>query len=632
FDHTTDIRMVIDAESTVHLMGLLTNLYSDQELACIREYSTNAHDAHLDAGQTRPIEVETPSVLSPFLRVRDFGVGMNLDTIREVYSKYGASTKRDQVHTNGSMGIGGKAALTYSSQFSVIAVKDGIKTVISVSKTAEGDAVMQVLEETPTNDPNGVEITIPAKSSHGFNRKAREFFKFWKPGTVLLNGEDPSKTLDKITDRIFFHDGDDDVVVMGNVPYPVESGHRIANAMGKSVAVFVTMNSADEVVFTPSREGLMYNAKTLKSLAGAREEYENHIVKKLQSEVDTKANLVEAWEYLSKAAPIYGNGLINTLTYKGEPVTAPGLFSYTNDAGEVKRKFITVWHMRRSRYAVDSRSTYSFDSLFKAKLVITGYKASGVPSAYKARIKKYLRDRVKMNESIYGEVYLTDEAVLDNAKWTAHLTNVVTWSEVMDATKEARVAAGGGTGMGGKYEVLLPGEMSFCEDFILPDDEVYFYSPKDGISYTNSVVERLRRERPKAKIVRTPHNRHGKLQKITKNAKPLDVNDLLKQYAKADFDAITPAQMNDLEVKATYDGYDYDRMLGYSAFKRVDKIKDPEYAEVLRAIHAAKSDVGYASSDPRMKTLKGKNKPIQFGERYPLAVSQWDRRAESVLE
>lgn len=50
-------RMTFDENSIAHLMSVLTDLYSDPEMAVIREYSTNALDAHRAAGINDPIEV-----------------------------------------------------------------------------------------------------------------------------------------------------------------------------------------------------------------------------------------------------------------------------------------------------------------------------------------------------------------------------------------------------------------------------------------------------------------------------------------------------------------------------------------------------------------------------------------------
>src|SRR5688572_13936905 len=85
------VAMTFDEKSLAHLQSLFIDMYSDRELAAIREYSTNALDAHVQAGNTAPIEVFTPSALSPYFRVVDHGVGLSIDDIKDMYSKYGAS-------------------------------------------------------------------------------------------------------------------------------------------------------------------------------------------------------------------------------------------------------------------------------------------------------------------------------------------------------------------------------------------------------------------------------------------------------------------------------------------------------------------------------------------------------------
>ena len=53
----------IKDSNVAHIFGILRNkLYSDKPLAIIREYCTNAFDAHIEAGiPERPIEVDRKS-------------------------------------------------------------------------------------------------------------------------------------------------------------------------------------------------------------------------------------------------------------------------------------------------------------------------------------------------------------------------------------------------------------------------------------------------------------------------------------------------------------------------------------------------------------------------------------------
>jgi hypothetical protein len=106
----------IDPGSVNNLMALLTDMYSDPELAIVREYSTNARDSHIAAGVTDPIEVYTPTVLEPMLRIVDHGVGLSADDIRDIYSRYGLSTKAESNDYNGVLGLGCKSALTVTGR------------------------------------------------------------------------------------------------------------------------------------------------------------------------------------------------------------------------------------------------------------------------------------------------------------------------------------------------------------------------------------------------------------------------------------------------------------------------------------------------------------------------------------
>ena len=71
-----------------HIFNVLRNqLYSDKVLAVIREYSTNAVDAHIEAGKAdTPIKVPPPSQLTPEFTVIDFVRGLTDQQVSEIYA------------------------------------------------------------------------------------------------------------------------------------------------------------------------------------------------------------------------------------------------------------------------------------------------------------------------------------------------------------------------------------------------------------------------------------------------------------------------------------------------------------------------------------------------------------------
>ena len=154
-------------------------------------------DAHIEAGQDRPIEVtigKRGSQLSlPVFKVQDWGTGLSREDIEQIYSQYGASTKRGSNDAVGMLGIGCKSALAYTDQFIVTSVKGGELIVVSVALDENGRGTMTVLEMGDASDrPDGTTVEIPMKADNEMLHKAEWFFRFWERGTVLLNGVEPT--------------------------------------------------------------------------------------------------------------------------------------------------------------------------------------------------------------------------------------------------------------------------------------------------------------------------------------------------------------------------------------------------------------------------------------------------------
>ena len=265
------IEMSIDTNSLAHIMSVLTNLYSDPEMAVLREYSCNARDSHLAVGQTRPIEITLPNNFDHYLVIEDFGLGLSIDDITDIYSRYGASTKRGTNDQTGMLGLGSKSALTYASQFTMTAVKDGVRSEVLISVKVDGSGKMEVMDTVTTTEPNGVRIIIPTKPANDFADKARKFFQYWADGTVLVNGEKPETIgdLTDIGDGMFITDTprswqtreQNDIIVMGGVPYPLPADYRskLENVSRKYCVFYVPMGDVD---FVPSREEMNLTPRT----------------------------------------------------------------------------------------------------------------------------------------------------------------------------------------------------------------------------------------------------------------------------------------------------------------------------------------------------------------------------------
>ena len=130
------------------VMKTQADLYSDITTAIIREYSTNAYDAHVMAGNPNPIRVTLPSTLNTFFVVEDDGVGMSMDLLRKVYTQFGVSDKRDSNKTNGMLGYGSKSGIAYTNQFSVTSVRDGVKIEGNIKRKPDWEIVLKIVSQT----------------------------------------------------------------------------------------------------------------------------------------------------------------------------------------------------------------------------------------------------------------------------------------------------------------------------------------------------------------------------------------------------------------------------------------------------------------------------------------------------
>lgn len=304
FAHVTNVdrskRMSIDSTAVNFLMSTLTDLYSNKPLAVIREYSTNALDSHIEAGNPDPILVSLPTSSNPVLTIQDFGVGLSHDDIEQIYSLYGASTKRDSNEVVGMLGLGCKSGLTLCDQFTLEAVKDGEISVCIITRDEDGVGVIKTLFQGETDLPNGVKVEFPIEASKVavVLSEAENFFQYWEPGTVLLDGQAPDSIYDGYTqvsedcwislnqrgfqNRHF--------AVMGNVPYPVQG--KIDSRLATITRIPIGMLDV-----TPSREALHYTDHTNNTLTELNKYIQEALKYRLLTLFNECPNEFERWKF-----------------------------------------------------------------------------------------------------------------------------------------------------------------------------------------------------------------------------------------------------------------------------------------------------------------------------------------------
>lgn len=175
----------------IHLMNMMAGLYADAPLGVLREYASNAIDAHAVVNQTAPIEVTLPTAFDPTLTIRDHGVGMSDQTFLDVYTQYGYSTKRTDLDQIGAFGTGSKSAFSVTDQFTVVSVHGGYKTHALINKDDEGVGELFILSHAETDEGSGTTVSIPVEASTiaAYASAATKLFPTWKTNSVIVDGE-----------------------------------------------------------------------------------------------------------------------------------------------------------------------------------------------------------------------------------------------------------------------------------------------------------------------------------------------------------------------------------------------------------------------------------------------------------
>ena len=281
----------ISQSNATHIMGILRDtLYTDKILAVLREYGSNAWDAHRASGiDDKPIHVTLPTAMAPTLSIRDYGKGLSEKEVFEVYTQYGESSSRASNSGVGMLGIGSKSGFAYSDSFTIISWNEGTKSIYAAVLDEAGAGRIDKLHEQVCDlGDQGLEVQIPTKPSdrHLFYSKARSLFKFFSPRPQInTNLDEYKKPADATKAGWLNRQGGGWLAVMGCIPYKlnlnqvtdllVEKGMSRAFQNLHGVLLF----DIGDVEFAASREELKYSDITKKA-----------IVDKLKMLVDSYVN------------------------------------------------------------------------------------------------------------------------------------------------------------------------------------------------------------------------------------------------------------------------------------------------------------------------------------------------------
>ena len=175
----------IDKSSANLVMDMLAKLYSEPYAAALREYVSNAYDANVEAGSTKPVEVHLPEVGELYLSVRDYGNGLDYLGIVSVFANFGTSTKRDSDNLIGGFGIGSKSGLAISDKINVSSVANGLLNEFVLERTPNGIFTRFTKENEETTEASGTTITIDLNDKVEDSYDEGHYYGMMHPYTTL---------------------------------------------------------------------------------------------------------------------------------------------------------------------------------------------------------------------------------------------------------------------------------------------------------------------------------------------------------------------------------------------------------------------------------------------------------------
>lgn len=298
------------------IMSILRKkLYSDPIGTICREIASNGRDAHRAAGiPHRPIEITISNpnqlfnVSTKSIMFKDFGLGMSPQTIKEVYTQYGSSTKRDSNDFTGGFGIGSKSPFSYTDAFTVITIHKGIKYVYNlvIDESEKGECIL--LHSEKTAEEQGTTVIVPIKPQDIGTFEDRTIYatKFWTPQPTLINFNQRFRVVNFLlsTPEFFCTDqasgGNQITLVIDAIPYPLDFNNVNANDIDfnhGNVTTFLCFKTG-ELTISATRESVQYDEATKSLIKNRIKHVKDVLAKRLEDKFAKCENVFQAvWLY-----------------------------------------------------------------------------------------------------------------------------------------------------------------------------------------------------------------------------------------------------------------------------------------------------------------------------------------------
>jgi hypothetical protein len=353
-------RLQIGASRSANMkvLNILTNMiYKDKISAVWREYGCNGADANIEAGRgDTPIEITLPTKLMPEAVIRDFGIGLSEERMRDVFLKVGESTKDDSNEVTGMLGIGAKAGYAYASEmFTVSSCCQGEKSIYQFYRD-KGEPSMTLVSREPSDAADGVEVRIPVRAEHldEFVEKAERVFRYFRVRPIVHGGKlDYKRAHPFFTGADWRFTGDRrSVAVMGNVGYALDESLLDLGYNEPKISTLIRCGieldfAIGDLEIDPSREGLQYKDETRKKIVAKTKKAIRELAELFKKQISMAPNLWEAKKAYSEAFEQMGNSERQTLrniidasvTWQGEKMNHGQFDLFAKDLDTIVSSF-----------------------------------------------------------------------------------------------------------------------------------------------------------------------------------------------------------------------------------------------------------------------------------------------------
>ena len=339
-----------------HIMSVLSGLYTNPVDAMVREYLTNMYDAYIALRRVRPNDViippvlTVPSALNFSLEFHDNGIGMDYETVWEVYSQYGNSTKTGDNAEVGGFGLGSKTAFCYNNgqTWTIESRFAGQMHTFAAFVGTDGIPQLTHVSSVPTNEHSGVTVKIPIRRGdvarvHEAVQKYVPYFPMALTVQGMTVTAPIAPTLEgtgwAVCKDMFAWARESIIVVMGNVPYALPIMNHDAEEMLEKAGVFssdvymVKMFFAKNGVtltvpvgscrVVPSRDALMMTDQTQATIVASLTTMFKELPKVISDHMDgcrTEWEAIQKYQKFNDLANLEHVSDGTAITYKNRPI------------------------------------------------------------------------------------------------------------------------------------------------------------------------------------------------------------------------------------------------------------------------------------------------------------------------